>query len=111
MTKRRLILVTLVAVIAGFIASSASTHATGTFYPLRWQRDLSQTWHMTASFPGGTYRDRIRSGVAQWNNRNQPLTFTQGSQVSDFSPFDCRRPTERTASTGEPLEAEHSARL
>lgn len=67
----------------------AFAHDANGYYPSKWQGDLTQDWFFTEGFPGGAKRDRVRDGVSQWNNLNQPMTFTEAAQRPDFDPMVC----------------------
>lgn len=91
----RLKTVTLVlGLLAASLGSSfhvAEAHTVANHYPNWWvdnsRGDLDVDWHFTSGFPSGEFR--LRDGAAQWNAQGQPMTFVEGTQLSNFNPEVC----------------------
>lgn len=60
----------LVATVAFLVSGSATAglaHSQGPYYPAQWATGI-ETYHFTSGFPIGDLRQRIKDGLAPWNN-------------------------------------------
>lgn len=73
MFRRGPLFLAALVIFACFTPVPATAHSTAFFTP-KW-KTTSPDWAYTTSFPLGAYRDRISSGVSQWNARNQSVKF------------------------------------
>lgn len=75
-----------IAVVFVFLVPSAAfaNHLPQDFGP-RWGADPTVVF--TEGFPGGTYRDRIRSGVNEWNVVGTPRRVNVGGNIPNFNPL------------------------
>jgi hypothetical protein len=89
MRRSLAVLATALALVVPFAAQPAAAHTVADYFPRRWKVDLRPDWSFTAGFPGGDWRSRVRDGVNQWNNRNQPLVWEERAQRADFNPDVC----------------------
>lgn len=87
--KRAVLAAMAVAMLVAGFAVRADAHSAADYYPRRWQRQLNQDWAFTASFPTGAKRDRVRNGIAQWNNLGEPQQWREVSQRTDYNPDVC----------------------
>lgn len=71
-------------------AHTATGDSSANFYWRKWVDDVTVAWRFTASYPTGTFRNRIINAADEWNSWGQPLQWHQVTpDFSDFNAESC----------------------